>query len=271
MGFDQRGRDGDRTSRDGAARTEPAGTPGKRTLTEGLAVQRKAAQPEAGAPETVQQAAQHGVAGAGGALPHGETIQRLFGRHDVSGIQAHVGGDAADAAHGIGAQAYATGNHVAFRESPSLHLAAHEAAHVVQQRAGVHLAGGVGHDGDPHERHADQVADLVVQGKSAEGLLDGYTGSGSGHAGAAVQRKVDTAFGEWFDDNYTINQSGARRGINIDLRFKPKANVDAELIGMTQTAKTIKSGSPYYINANPTTRAHSIQSGDAKTINAATH
>jgi hypothetical protein len=36
-----------------------------------------------------------------------------------------------------------------------------------------------------------------------------------------------------------------RRGIKIDLRFKPTPNIDAELIGKTQTARTIKSGSPY--------------------------
>lgn len=36
--------------------------------------------------------------------------------------------------HATGAEAFATGNHVAFASSPSLHTAAHEAAHVVQQR-----------------------------------------------------------------------------------------------------------------------------------------
>jgi hypothetical protein len=83
--------------------------------------------------------------------------------------------------------------------------------------------------------------------------------------------KVDSHYGEWFDDNDQIAQTGARRGIAIDVRFKPKATVDAELIGMTQTARTVKAGNPYYINASPMTRAHSIQSGDAKTVNAATH
>lgn len=82
-------------------------------------------------------------------------------------MNAHVGGQAAAATESMGAQAFATGDQVAFRGAPSLHLAAHEAAHVVQQRAGVQLAGGVGREGDPYEQHADQVADLVVQGKSA--------------------------------------------------------------------------------------------------------
>jgi hypothetical protein len=117
-------------------------SPGKQTLTEQLPlVQRTAsssapegnAVPEGGA---VQQTAAQGVASGGGPLPHGATIQQLFGRHDVSGIQAHVGGPAAAATRAIGAEAYATGSHVAFTGSPSLHTAAHEAAHVVQQRGG---------------------------------------------------------------------------------------------------------------------------------------
>jgi hypothetical protein len=63
---------------------------------------------------------------------------------------------------------------VAFAGAPNLHTAAHEAAHVIQQRAGVQLKGGVGEVGDPYERHADAVADAVVQGKSSEALLDAY-------------------------------------------------------------------------------------------------
>ncbi|MEO1271892.1 MAG: DUF4157 domain-containing protein, partial [Myxococcota bacterium] len=44
----------------------------------------------------------------------------------------------------MGSLAYATGHTVAFKQSPDLHTAAHEAAHVVQQRAGaVQLKGGI--------------------------------------------------------------------------------------------------------------------------------
>ena len=73
----------------------------------------------------------------------------------------YVGGPAAKATQDMGALAYATGNHVAFGGSPSLHTAAHEAAHVVQQRSGVQLKGGVGEVGDSYERNADAVADDV--------------------------------------------------------------------------------------------------------------
>ena len=139
----------------------------------------------------VQETAAAGVAGGGSALPHAEAIQRSFGRHDVGGVQAHVGGRAASAAGAIGAEAYTTGSHVAFAAAPSLHLAAHEAAHVVQQRAGVNLPGGVGQVGDVYERHADQVADAVVAGRSAEGLLDTMAGGGAAAGSVQMDRGAD--------------------------------------------------------------------------------
>jgi len=137
--------------------------------------------------EQVQRAAAHGLSGASGSLPHLAAIQHAFGRHDVSSVQAHLGGRAAEAAAAMGAHGYAAGNAVAFATSPDLHLAAHEAAHVVQQRGGVHLKGGVGEVGDTYERHADAVADLVVQGHSAESLLDAMAPAMS-NPGGGVQR-----------------------------------------------------------------------------------
>lgn len=138
-------------------------------------------------PDEVHDAAQQGVAGGGTSLPFAAQIQRSFGRHDVSGVRAHTDARAQEAATAIGAEAYATGSDIAFAGAPDLHTAAHEAAHVVQQREGVALSGGVGAEGDVYERHADAVADRVVRGESAEALLDDMAG-GSGTAG--VQRKA---------------------------------------------------------------------------------
>jgi hypothetical protein len=135
----------------------------------------------------VHRAAAHGLSGSGGSLPHLAAIQRAFGRHDVSSVQAHVGGVAAEGSQAMGARAYASGNQVAFAASPDLHLAAHEAAHVVQQRGGVQLSGGVGAAGDVYERHADAVADLVVTGQSAEAELDRFAGGATGGGSAGVQ------------------------------------------------------------------------------------
>jgi hypothetical protein len=175
--------------------------PGKRTLTEQLApdlamgavapVQRRSA----GAPDDTQSvhaAAQQGIAGSSGPLPFGDQIQRAFGRHDIRGIQAHTDGAAAAGAGAMGARAFAAGDHVAFAGTPDLHTAAHEAAHVVQQRGGVQLKGGVGEVGDSYEQHADAVADRVVAGESAEGVLDRMAGSSpaSSAGPGAVQRDL---------------------------------------------------------------------------------
>jgi hypothetical protein len=176
------------------AATVQAQAVGKRTLTESV-VQHRPAVPgtdgasaaPAGARDAVHDAAAHGISGNSTALPHAGQIQRLFGRHDISSIEAHTDASAAAGAGAMGAEAYATGNHVAFASQPDLHTAAHEAAHVVQQRAGVQLKSGVGEVGDPYERNADAVADRVVQGKSAEDLLPG-PGGGAG-VDAPVQKK----------------------------------------------------------------------------------
>jgi len=126
----------------------------------------------------VHAAAERGKAGGGGKLPHGDAIQQSFGRHDVSDVQSPSGGTAREATQSMGANAYATGNHVVLGAGgQDLHTVAHEAAHVVQQRGGVSLAGGVGRANDKYERQADAVADLVVQGKSAEPLLGGTVGA----------------------------------------------------------------------------------------------
>ena len=175
----------------------------------------------------VQQLAARGVSGGGGSMPHAAAIQHSFGAHDISGVAAHTSVQAKEAAGSIGARAYAMGNDIAFAETPSLHTAAHEAAHVVQQRAGVSLSGGVGTAGDQYEQHADQVADLVVQGKSSEGLLNQMTrgGDGSGVQMMAVQMEQDP---EEREKAQQIGQVGSRMPLAIDMQ----ANLitDGELI-----------------------------------------
>lgn len=80
-----------------------APTRGKQTLVDvQYAIQRKAATADAGEPSDVHAAAARGVATPESDLPHGATIQQLFGRHDVSGVGAHVGGTAAASARDMG-------------------------------------------------------------------------------------------------------------------------------------------------------------------------
>src|SRR4051812_33002105 len=107
----------------GAPRTHDAtSSPGKRTLVESAhgQVQHRTGGAIGDGAE-VHQAAARGATTPSQALPHAGRIQQLFGRHDVSSIQAHVGGEAAATAGAMGARAYATGNHVVLGEATDLH------------------------------------------------------------------------------------------------------------------------------------------------------
>ncbi len=154
------------------------------------AVQRRAAARAREPSEAeMQRAAQTGTRGAGGDLPHLAAVQRSFGRHDLSGLKAHTDGAAVRGAEAMNAEAFTSGEHVAFAGAPSLHTAAHEAAHYIQQRNGASPSGAVGREGDDHEKHADAVADRVVAGRSSEALLDRARGAAPSGT-ARIQRKV---------------------------------------------------------------------------------
>ncbi len=175
----------------------------------GAPVQCKAASPlSAFDDQAVPEIAAQGVTGTGAALPHLTQIQASFGHHDVSGVRAHQGPAAFAAARDLGADAYAVGNSVAFAGAPDLHTAAHEAAHVVQQRRGVQLKGGIDQPGDAYERHADAVADAVVAGRSAEALLDQHA-SGTGTTGA-VQRKLH-------DDTKVLENQASLKSTDVEI------------------------------------------------------
>jgi hypothetical protein len=158
-----------------------------------LPVQRKATGDAERAGPGAADVARRGTETGGGSLPHLARIQASFGHHDVSGLTAHQGSAASEASAALGAEAFAYGNAVAFRSAPDLHTAAHEAAHAIQQRAGVQLRSGIDQPGDPYEHHADAVADAVVAGVSAAPLLDQV--ASAGHRSAAVQRKPAEASG----------------------------------------------------------------------------
>jgi hypothetical protein len=170
-------------------------------LSGGSVVQRLATRDEAvSEPSAI---AASGMQGPAGTLPHYERIQRAFGRHDVSSVRAHVAGPAEPASKALGASAYAYDGAVAFASAPDLHTAAHEAAHVVQQRAGVQLKGLDGGPSDPYEQHADAVADAVVRGESAEQLLDGSRGGTPN-----IQRKPDEALSLPPGVNFQVQSDG---------------------------------------------------------------
>jgi hypothetical protein len=124
--------------------------------------------------------ANRGAAHASEPLPFLEKIQRAFGRHEVGHSRVAIDGASAFAAGQLGANAFTIGDRIGFRAVPDLRLAAHEAAHVVQQRAGVALDAEVGAPADRFEANADAAAEAVVRGDSAVPILDRIV-NGSSH------------------------------------------------------------------------------------------
>jgi hypothetical protein len=154
--------------------------------------------PSAGAGAALDTAAAVRAPGHGGeALPKAtrEFFEPRFG-HDFSAVRVHAGAEATRGARAVEARAYTLGKDIVFGRgeyapgtAEGTRLLAHELTHVVQQKNGVSLKGGIGQVGDAYERHADAVADAVVAGRSAGALLaQGPRGAGNA-AGAAIQRE----------------------------------------------------------------------------------
>jgi hypothetical protein len=205
-------------------------TPGKRALTDGLVQRRPERPPVDGAStDDIQAAAAEGIAAPTAALPHRGILEQSFGV-TLDGVEAHVGGAAAGSAAAIGAEAYATGSHVVLPEQPSLHTVAHEVAHVLQQREGIQLLGGVGVDGDRYEREADAVADAVVRGDRVDrfaGTAAASPGPGPVQRQAAVGPALDedaTALDPELEARITTALGGVLRGRDSAMI---RRNVDA--------------------------------------------
>jgi hypothetical protein len=131
-----------------------------------------------------------GTKGTGSQLPYYKVIQAAFGKYDISQVKAYINSQVTRA---LGAEAYTCGNEIVFNKYPSLFVAAHEAAHVIQQRANILLKNGCGEAGDLYEQHANQVAQAVMENRSAEQILDELPGI------PAVQASAKTPLLQLFD------------------------------------------------------------------------
>ena len=170
------------------------GVPGRRTLAEGTAVQRKAtnegapagsaAPPPSGAADPVPElgpAVPGGLGEAFGsltlpsrlhtppvALPHQGELEAQFGQ-PLGGIQAHVG--EAPAVQALGGRAAAEGDVVAFADAaPDRGTVAHEVTHVLQARSG----NAADHAGA--EAEADHAKANVAAGRPVGPITQGAAG-----------------------------------------------------------------------------------------------
>ncbi len=167
---------------------------------------------------SIHQAAHIGIYTPATRLPYAEQIQQAFGYHDVSHIQAHIGESATQSATAINAAAYATGSHVVFAGTPDLHTAAHEAAHIVQQQSGLHLAGGIGQAHDVYEQQADAVADRVVAGQPAQDMLNRFAPSNVSFSPGPLQ--VQRALVAVPGQAYSVDDRDPR-AVHLRQRFWP--------------------------------------------------
>ncbi len=159
-------------------------------------------------------------------LPFLAEIQRSFGpEHPLRGVHAHTGPDARAAAHALRNDAFTTAEHVVFGRPPTLDTAAHEAAHVIQQRAGIMLPRGVGRPGDRHEELADRAAAHVVRGESAAPALASYRARTPSTSTAGDRVQGLDGVSEDFDRDY------ARRRKKYDGQ-------DQAALGFSAPAKT---------------------------------
>jgi hypothetical protein len=239
-------------------RTGTEATPGKRTLTEAIQCKAGAPSPRAAEPPPA-------ASGSGAPLPAQvqHKMEGAFG-FDFSSVRVHEG----ERAGALGAQAYTQGDQLHFApgkydpaSAGGQALIGHELAHVVQQSEGrvaatTQYKGVAVNDDAGLEHEADDWGERAARGESV-----GRGGGGAASSSGAIQRQVvqrsaqPTHSGRFLDTDYT--QVG--RGVTMTLEFEPGPEVDATKIGLTQSVKTLASGSPIVVD--PQTAPRQVASG----------
>ncbi len=205
----------------------------------GPSIQRKAGGDGGGdeaSPEMVSKL--NGSEGKGNSMPWAtrKFMENAFNT-DFSGVNIHSNNEAATMSKAIGARAFTYGNNVYFnqgRYNPDTkqgkHLLAHELTHVVQQKSSVGLA--------------------MRQ----------------------IQRSVETWGGAWDTEHYATftKEPHEYRGAEITLKFTPNDKVNAEKIGLSQTALAVNNNVPSFIGSD-VRKSRAIKAADAKEIDPITH
>jgi hypothetical protein len=165
--------------------------------------------------------------------------------YDFSGVRLHTDSAAAKSAQSINALAYTTGNNIVFNHEQyapdtdsGKRLLGHELTHVVQQS----------------DAASYQSPGLAIRRKLRN----------------AIQRApVNTNWGTFKDESYVTlnNAAGKAIGAEMYLKFQPGNNVDAKLIGMVQSVRSVINGAAIAINNDPTIKSRMITSKDARPNN----
>jgi hypothetical protein len=213
-----------------------------------------------GVADSMAGTAEAGFSGASSEMPHRAAIESSYGV-DLSGVKAYTGPEAQSALSDLGAKGMAKGNQVAFdTPTPSLHVAAHETAHLMQQTDGIQLASKFGRKGDQHEVNADAAADRVTAGESATDLLPNVSKI-SGDSGS-VQFYLDQAV---HGEPARVSDDGKMAVMAPDLYGSQIAYADPSLIGAA-SAKLQASTSVLTLTAGSYSATVTDESGKSHTL-----
>ena len=208
--------------------------------------------------------------GSGGGLPTQlkENMESMSGM-DLSDVKVNYNSSKPKE---MGALAYAQGSQIEIGPGQEKHLP-HEAWHTVQQKQGrvqpnaqVQAKGLPLNNDAGLEKEADVMGEKAMNGNFtpvSQSLALQMKGASSTVQTKSVIQMVSTWGGDWSTDKYALTSNGIRRGVDMSLRFKPNKQVDAEVIGLTQTVQAIHNKSPFYINSDPFYEGRAIDKGDA--------
>lgn len=196
-------------------------------------------------------------------------MESRLGR-DFSQVRIHTDDQAKRSAASLNARAFTFGNDIVFgsnayapRTEQGRRLITHELAHTVQQQnvpslPAVQTRLTTSSPADRDEQTADAVAHVVTSGhtldRSTVTRIRDHLQTTS-LSRPTIQRAVQTWGGEYDTDKYELASDPGMDGVAIELRFKPGKNVNAELIGMTQTARSSQKSGPVPASMFATTEA----------------
>ena len=183
---------------------------------------------------SVGQVADHGFSGTAHEVPHRAEMEQSFGGADFSNVKAYSDGPALKANEGLGANAYAHGDSIAFSTpNPSKALVAHELTHVVQQGGDGPAASGASGAGIDRsgESEAEAVESAVASGRPASSALSGGTSAGVSRKAKSIARNEGGAFSmgltfspEGFEKSYEYKIWEQKKPFEVPIPAVPGLN-----------------------------------------------
>ncbi len=216
-------------------------------------------------------------------------MENAFG-HDFSNVAIQKDSQEATS---LNALAFTQGENVHFapgqfdqHTEKGKNLIGHEFVHIVQQRNGLVnptrvLGKGLSlNDDKALESEADQLGARAVTGepipKYRSASLDIRNSLRTIQAKSnVIQRSIPTSGGTFDFDKYETRQdkgphgdpipaAQGARGVDMKLKFAPNATVDADKIGLTQTAQTVVGTTHPFIDSDPNRQKRAIATGTEK-------